>query len=150
MKYANTNIVIESPAPGHFVILGHCPATVQTDNGLVVPLDVCYIPPEIPTDLLREIINLREGGTPSSAVAPEVVSETEELTHVGPNGPEGDQGPNGILDAVLAVLNDGNVRIRDLADHVGCTVEDIKELDGQGFGIGNAGWVKLNEKEGEE
>ena len=143
------NIVIESPAPGHFVILGHCPASVQTDGGLVVPLDVCYITPEIPSDVLREIVNLREGGTPSSTVAPEVAS--------GPEGEAGDVGPigepgirMGILDLILNALQGGSVRIRDLADSVGCTVEDIKELDGQGFSIGQAGWVKLNATEGEE
>jgi molybdopterin-guanine dinucleotide biosynthesis protein A len=140
MIHTHGNIVIESPAPGHFVILGHCPASVQTDNGLVVPLDVCYISPEIPTDILREIINLRNGGTPSSTVAPEVVNDKGEGRGEDPS----------TLEAILKALEAGNVRIRDLADSIGSTVEEIKELDGQGFSIGQAGWVKLNETEGEE
>ena len=127
MKYTHPKLIIEEPAPGHYVIRGHNPAAVQTDEGRVVPLDQCYITPEVPSEVLLAILADR-----------------------GDSGPEGEPGPvMGTLDAILDVLEKGTSRIRDLADAVGCTVEDIKALDGQGFTIGNGGWIKLITEEAE-
>ena len=126
MKITHPKLIIDQPAPGHYVIRGHNPRPVPTDDGLVVPLDQCYITDEVPSEVLLAILADR-----------------------GDSGPDGDQGPSGILDAILGVLANGTSRIRDLADAVGCTVEDIKSLDGQGFTIGNGGWIKLITEEAE-
>jgi len=136
MKYTHPKLIIEQPAPGHYVIRGHNPASVQTDEGRVVPLDQCYITPEVPSEVLQAILADRNGQPPLTD--PEVLVASD-----------GDSGPSGTLDAILDVLEKGTSRIRDLADAVGCTVEDIKTLDGQGFTIGNGGWIKLITEEAE-
>lgn len=54
--YDHPTILLTQPAAGHYVITGHSPANVPTDGGTVVPLDTCYISPEVPTDVLLGII----------------------------------------------------------------------------------------------
>lgn len=57
MNYHHPTIRIEQPAPGHYVIFGHEPASVLVpDVGHVVPLGQCYIPPELPSEVLLAII----------------------------------------------------------------------------------------------
>jgi hypothetical protein len=69
MKYDHPNIQIAQPAPGHYVITGHAPASVFVENeGTVVPLTVCYITPEVPADALRAI--LEDRGELAGADAP--------------------------------------------------------------------------------
>ena len=139
MKYTHPNLIIVEPAPGHYVIRGHNPRSVPTDDGLVVPLDQCYITPEVPSEVLLAI--LADRGTVNHQPPSNDPSVTDE--HHGASG------PSGILYRIQLVLANGPSRIRDLADAVGCTVEDIKSLDGQGFTIGNGGWIKLIVEEGE-
>jgi hypothetical protein len=57
MTYHHPTIRIEQPAPGHYVISGHNPASVLVpETGHVVPLGQCYIPPELPSEVLLAII----------------------------------------------------------------------------------------------
>lgn len=60
MNYNHPSIVIETPAPGHFVIRGHNPKSVFIDKvGHVVPPDECYITPEVPSEALVAILEER-------------------------------------------------------------------------------------------
>ena len=60
MNYQHPSIVIETPAPGHFVIRGHKPKNVFIEKiGHVVPLDECYITPEVPSEALIAILEER-------------------------------------------------------------------------------------------
>ena len=57
MNYHHPSIRVEQPAPGHYVITGHNPASVLVpETGHIVPLAQCYIPPELPSDVLLAIV----------------------------------------------------------------------------------------------
>lgn len=167
MKHTYPNLIIERPAPGHYVIYGHKPQPVDTDEGRVVPLDQCYITDGIPSELLMDILLERgylTGGVGFSPVADGCEGADGAccgpIGEVGPIGSIGEVGPIGSIgipgpslkDAILSKLEEsGNIRIKALAESVGCTVEDIKALDGHGLTVGNAGWVSLSDsKEGAE
>lgn len=71
MKTEHPNLVISTPAPGHFVVSGHNPSSVFIEGeGHVVPMSTCYITPEIPTDVLLRIAATRaeEGSSLSDAI----------------------------------------------------------------------------------
>jgi len=83
MTYPHPHIVVTSPAPGHYAITGHKPAPIFIEDvGHVVPPMECYISPEIPDDLLLNILEEREkirAMAPAAVEAP-VFVETEEET----------------------------------------------------------------------
>lgn len=55
------HIIVDQPAPGHYVIRGHHPRNAQVEGeGVVVPLQECYITDEVPTEVLKEVIAARE------------------------------------------------------------------------------------------
>lgn len=58
-------------------------------------------------------------------------------------------GKNSIVaaDIVDILTRDGTTRLNDLANALNTEKEAIKALDGQGFHVANAGWVKLGTKE---
>jgi hypothetical protein len=57
VKFEHPSIVVEQPAPGHYAIRGHNPGTVFIEGeGHVVPPDVCYITPQVPSELLIAIL----------------------------------------------------------------------------------------------
>lgn len=60
MNYQHPTIKIETPAPGHFVIIGHAPKTVFIEEvGHVVPHAECYITPEVPSEALIAVLKER-------------------------------------------------------------------------------------------
>lgn len=130
MKYEHPNLAVSSPAPGHHVISGLPICRVQTDDGMVVAPDHCYISPNVPTEFLEAVIADRKGESAKGS------GESSE--------------GNALRDSIVGALKDGAVRIGDLAEVLGVTVEDIKALDGQGFEVARAGWCKLLIEEGAE
>jgi hypothetical protein len=63
MKYEHPSIVIDQPAAGHYVIYGHHPQPAKNVEGqTVVPLQQCYITPEVPGDALIAILEERGRG----------------------------------------------------------------------------------------
>lgn len=161
------NLIIDTPAPGHYVIYGHKPQPVETDEGRVVPLDQCYITDGIPSELLLDIIKERARIT-NDMGAVEVMTRFNE--EVGPSGPDRriidglNQAIEGFKEttdhdpvssfkaAVLSYLKKfGATRMKELTSEMACSVEQIKALDGQGLTVGHAGWVSLSDsKEGAE
>jgi hypothetical protein len=69
--YEHPTIAVAQPAPGHYVITGHNPGAVQTAEGQIVPLRECYITPEIPTDLIVQILEDRPDFPPLVEVNPD-------------------------------------------------------------------------------
>jgi hypothetical protein len=62
MNYEHPSIVIDQPATGHYVIYGHHPQPARNEEGqTVVPLQQCYITPEVPSDALVAILQERGG-----------------------------------------------------------------------------------------
>jgi hypothetical protein len=62
MNYEHPSIVIDQPAAGHYVIYGHHPQPARNEEGqTVVPLQQCYITPEVPSDALMAILQERGG-----------------------------------------------------------------------------------------
>ena len=164
MKTEYENLKVTSPAPGHYIIDGLPSGHTQTEEGrLVHPMSV-HIPPTLPSGLLLDII--RDRGEPLTAtevVARNQVAKEEQAANpLLVMGEDGGVSLAGVKDSedisdslvrqfndlvpVLTVLRtDGTKRIKDLAEASGVSVERIKELSGQGFEIGAAGWVKLKE-----
>jgi hypothetical protein len=139
------NLKVSSPAPGHYIIEGLPAGSTQTEEGrLVHPMSV-HIPPSFPSGLLMEIVKDRasktDGLTVEKLQAAQGILEVAEIE----DGVKGSE-RNGAVDAIVDHLSaNGATRIRDLANAVGLDVDTIKTLDGQGFELGNAGWVKLKE-----
>jgi hypothetical protein len=133
------NLKVSSPAPGHYIIEGLPAGSTQTEEGrLVHPMSV-HIPPSLPSGLLLEIA--RDRGADVVRVDAVPVKEVE-----GVEDGVKDSERNGAVDAIVDHLSaNGATRIRDLANAVGLGLDAIKALDGQGFELGNAGWVKLKE-----
>lgn len=133
MKYDHPNITVEEPKPGAFIIAGHRPAAFFIPEvGHYAPPGECYIGPEIPADLLRAIADAKDG-KPAPVQLPE--------TNLGNPDETGDMS---LAERVRNVLAEGNVRLADLAERLGVDVEAIKAIDGDGFHVAHAGWVKLN------
>lgn len=60
LKFEHPTVEIQTPAPGHFVIVGHNPASIMVpDVGHVVPSRECYVSPEVPSDALVAVLNER-------------------------------------------------------------------------------------------
>lgn len=57
MKYEHATIKVTSPAPGHYIISGHAPATNSGVHGI---LEECYITPEVPTEILEQVLAERK------------------------------------------------------------------------------------------
>ena len=89
-----------------------------------------HISPEVPSDLLYAIINDR-GAVPSL-----VEEETVVVSGVKDSS---------AADLILAALQERPLRLKELAEKSGVSVEKIKSLSGAGFEVGNGGWVKLQE-----
>lgn len=140
MKYDHPNITVEEPKPGAFIIAGHRPAAFFIPEvGHYAPPGECYIGPEIPADLLRAIADAKDGGRPAAPV------EVPPLVVLpGAPGATGETGAISLAERVRNVLAEGNVRLADLAERLGVDVEAIKAIDGDGFHVAHAGWVKLN------
>jgi len=132
MKTEYDNLKVSSPAPGHYIIEGLPTGQTQTEEGrLVHPMSV-HIPPSLPSGLLLEIVNDR-GAVPEPVVEVEKVEagvKDSELT---------------LEEAIIEELQNGAARIGDLAEKLGVEKDEIKALAGNGFELGNAGWVKLKE-----
>lgn len=78
MKYTHQTIKVDEPAAGHFVITGHNPMSARTPEGSkFVPLEVCHIGPQIPTDLLEAIISERKGGADTEKAEPSAGTSTD-------------------------------------------------------------------------
>ena len=141
------NLKVSSPAPGHYIIEGLPAGSTQTEEGrLVHPMSV-HIPPSLPSGLLMEIVKDRasktDGLTVEKLQAAQGILEVAEIED-GVKGSEGEG--NALLDGIIEHLkNHGNSRISGIAAHLEVDVDAIKALDGQGFELGNAGWVKLKE-----
>lgn len=137
MKYDHPTILVEEPKPGTFIISGHRPAAIFIpDVGHYVPPIECCIPAEIPADLLRAIADAKDG---KAERAPELLAGDP-----GAPGTSGETGDVSLAERVCNVLAAGNVRLADLAERLSVDVEAIKAIDGDGFHIAHAGWVKLN------
>lgn len=59
MKYEHPTIQCETPAPGHYLISGHAPRPVLLAAGYLVPPGTVHISPELPSALLRAILEDR-------------------------------------------------------------------------------------------
>lgn len=126
MKFDHPSIVIESPAPGHFVIRGHNPRPVFIEEvGTVVPPQECYISPEVPTEALLAIVSER---TPAGAPVADLLSRVKEA------------------------VREKAVGLKALAEQLGVEPEAIAALEGGEITIGETGpkWVKLNHEGGDE
>ena len=88
-----------------------------------------HISPEVPSDLLYAIINDR-GAVPGLVEEGTVVSGVMDSS---------------AADLILAALQERPLRLKELAEKSGVSVEKIKSLSGAGFEVGNGGWVKLQE-----
>ena len=83
IKFNHDKVVIEEPAPGHFLIRGHAPRPVFVEGeGHVVPPETCYVAPEVPSEALLAILEARgdmepfaPGTVESSEVEPELTEE---------------------------------------------------------------------------
>lgn len=126
MKFNHPTVIIEEPAPGHFVIKGHNPQSVFIEDvGHVVPPGDCFIPKEVPTEALLAIIEAR---TPDKLE------------------------PADLLARVKESLKDKAVQLKQLAEQLGVTPEEITALDGPEISVGDTGpkWVKLKNEGGAE
>jgi hypothetical protein len=138
MKYEHPRITVSSPAPGHYFINNIPASNAPTDEGLLVSPDVVHIPPSLPSDLLLAIVEARGD------------LALQKLVEI-----EGGDKPQRAGDAISFILealnedNNGTMRIRELSLASGVDVDTIKSLDGQGFELGAAGWVKLKKEGGE-
>lgn len=124
MKFDHPTIVIESPAPGHYIIKGHNPRPVYIEDvGHVVPPAEGYISPEVPTEALLAIIAAR--------------GESEK--------------PGDLLSRVKVSCADKAVQLKALAEQLGVTPEEIAALEGPEISVGDTGpkWVKLKNEGGE-
>lgn len=72
MKYQHPKVVIEQPAPGHYILKGHTPRSVFIEGeGRLCPPDFVHITPEVPTDALEAIIeDRREKSFPAAKENP--------------------------------------------------------------------------------
>lgn len=152
MKYDHPTIVVEESPSGYFVIKGHAPKNIVIpDEGTLCPPDTCIIPAEIPAGLLRAIADAKDGKktVPVAALASEEDEYAEDDAESGE--PAEQSAEPSLVERIVNILAEGNIRTGDLADRLGVTAADIKALDGTSpeFHIGNAGWVKLGKKEGE-
>lgn len=59
MTSPEPNILIECPAPGHYLVRGHNPSTVVTPDGRLVPPKETYVAPELPSSVLIAILKMR-------------------------------------------------------------------------------------------
>jgi hypothetical protein len=58
--YKHATVVIEEPAPGHFVVSGHNPKPYRNEDGAtVVPMPQADIAREVPSCALIHILNER-------------------------------------------------------------------------------------------
>lgn len=127
MNFDHPTIVIESPAPGHYLIKGHNPRPVLIEDvGHVVPPGEVYISPEVPTEALLAIIEAR-----GDSAKPDT----------------GD-----LLSRVKAACADKAVQLKALAEHLGVEPAEIAALEGDEITIGDTGpkWVKLKNEGGAE
>jgi hypothetical protein len=145
MKYEHPRITVSSPAPGHYFINNIPASNAPTDEGLLVSPDVVHIPPSLPSDLLLAIVEAR------GDLALQKLVEIE-----GGDKDSGDFAPDDPLELALSLIlqtlnedDNGTMRIRDLAVASGVATDLIKRLDGQGFELGAAGWVKLKKEGGD-
>jgi hypothetical protein len=145
MKYEHPRIAVSSPAPGHYFIANIPASNAPTDEGLLVSPDVVHIPPSLPSDLLLAIVEAR------GDLALQKLVEIE-----GGDKDSGDFAPDDPLELALSLIlqtlnedDNGTMRIRDLSVASGVATDLIKRLDGQGFELGAAGWVKLKKEGGE-
>jgi hypothetical protein len=132
MKTQYDNLKVSSPAPGHYIIDGLPTGSTQTEEGrLVYPMSV-HIPPSLPSELLLEIVKDRGAvpGPVAEVAEIEAGVKDSELT---------------LEEAIIEELQNGAARIGDLAEKLGVEKDEIKTLAGNGFELGNAGWVKLKE-----
>lgn len=80
MKYEKNNIIVVSPAEGHYSITGHNPRPVFVEDvGHIVPPETCYISPEVPSDLLLKIVQERVGDHPAAAVIGDALKSLDAL-----------------------------------------------------------------------
>ena len=99
MKSPEPNIIIDCPAPGHYVISGHKPSTVETPEGRLVPPKETYIAPELPSSMLFAVLEDRGDWPPVATVAKKKRAKREvegskwwcqshkrEATHIGEKG----------------------------------------------------------------
>lgn len=154
------NVIIDEPHPGTFVIRGHNPNTIDTDEGRIVPLPECYVAPEVPTSALLFILEKR-GVEPYKAMnllrTEEEVAQIREKLEALPVATE----PK-IIDATaieslvietLAASAGKTLRIAKLAEASGASADDIRSvatLESCAYEVVAAGWVRLKEKEGAE
>jgi hypothetical protein len=121
MKIEHPNLVIESPAPGHYVIIGLPSGSTQTEEGRLVHPEVVHITPDVPDDVLLAIIEDRKLA-PVAEVPLDGYAE----------------------DRIIAALQDKPLRVNDLASTVSVSANDIKLLAivSNRFEI-SGGWAKL-------
>lgn len=130
------NVIIDEPHPGTFVIRGHNPNTIDTDEGRIVPLPECYVAPEVPTSALLFILEKR--GALPVATEPKIIDVTA---------------IESLVIETLASSAGKTLRIAKLAEASGASADDIRSvatLESCAYEIVTGGWVRLKEKEGAE
>lgn len=105
------------------------------EEGILVHPQTVHITPEVPTELLLDIVASR--GAKSSVK----VSQVAEAS--------GSKHSISSADVADYLKANGTTRMKDLCEALNCDAETIKELSGQDFEVANAGWVKLLDKGGE-
>lgn len=133
MNYDHPNLAIEEPYKGYFVVT-YTPKSHATPEGVLVAPGQFIIPPEIPADFLRALANEKDGVTPPQSL----VVDTDDTPSLAVR-----------VSNLLAADSNGKKRMNELVEALGCTADEIKACDGQGFTIGRAGWVTLKTEGGE-
>jgi hypothetical protein len=118
MKIEHPNLVIESPAAGHYIITGLQSGSTQTEEGRLVHPTAVHISPEVPSEVLLAIVEDRK----TSAVAVPLAGDAEDL--------------------IVAALQEKPLRVGDLSIKTGVPTDDIKSLAGSRFEIAG-GWAKV-------
>jgi|GEM_PF-3335617 len=77
MKYEHPTIHCETPAPGHYLIHGHAPRPVLLGTGYLVPPGTVHISPELPSAVLRAILEDRGESVASATTSEEPTPATE-------------------------------------------------------------------------
>jgi hypothetical protein len=143
MKTQYDNLKVSSPAPGHYVIEGLPTGSTQTEEGrLVHPMSV-HIPPSLPSGLLMEIVKDRASKTDGLTV--EKLQAAQGILEVAEIEDGVKDSELTLEEAIIEELQNGAARIGDLAEKLDVEKDEIKALAGNGFELGNAGWVKLKE-----
>lgn len=127
---------VEELHPGYFVVT-YTPQAISTPEGILVPPGSLIIPPEIPADLLRALANEKDGLTPPLTPFDDDTDDTDTVSL------------SSRVVNLLSADSNGKLRMKELTEALGCTADEIKALDGQGFTIGHAGWVALKNEGGE-